>query len=276
MYLSDYDSAGVSESHLEDIYCDDPPGDRGPHAEPAQDRHGRRHGGRDPDAGRAAPLGPRPPAPAPASGAPGGGWRRRSRRRQRGRRRLGRRDACGHAAGSASPDRPVGNRDQTPAGPTATDRTDPTSKRDAETTQLSHHWKEVPAPPGISAGRNKLVFLQDPTNPTELWIFKPAKGEQELTFGPSVGIEAQERWRRAEAASRLGKDLGFDTPDTHLVDWKGEKGSLQRYGPGSRPETRSRRATRTRGRSSGSRSPARTWTCSTSSSPTRIATARTG
>lgn len=231
MYLSDYDSAGVSESHLEDIYAmtrqvieDHMPSLR------------KTALGGDTAAGipmpvELPPLEPRSPAPAPGpqeaggGGGPGGGG-------STGGGGSGGGTPAGTPAGSATPDRPVGNRDQTPAGPTATDRTDPTSKLDAETTQLSHHWKEVPAPPGISAGRNKLVFLQDPTNPTELWIFKPAKGEQELTFGPSVGIEAQERWRRAEAASRLGKDLGFDTPDVHLVDWKGEKGSLQRYRPG--------------------------------------------
>jgi hypothetical protein len=129
-----------------------------------------------------------------------------------------------------SPSPGTGAKDSTVAGPHAsTDRTAPAGKLDAATTPRD--WKEVPPPPGLKAGANKLVFLQDPAT-LEIWIFKPAKGEEHLAFGPTVGIEAQERWRRAAAAARLGTLLHIDTPEVHLVDYKGDKGSLQKYHPG--------------------------------------------
>jgi hypothetical protein len=129
--------------------------------------------------------------------------------------------------------RPRANpREETPAGPDATgNRTTPAGRLDAETTQLQGRWKEIPPPPELKPGANKLVFLQDPTT-GEIWIFKPARGEESLAFGPTVGIEAQERWRRAAAAARLGHVLDINTPEVHLVDYNGEKGSLQRYHPG--------------------------------------------
>ncbi len=87
-----------SRGHLRD----DPPGDRGPYAEPAKDSHGGRHGGGDPDAGRAAAARAALAGSCAGTGGPGGG-RRWWRRRQRGRRRLGQRHACRNARGLREP-----------------------------------------------------------------------------------------------------------------------------------------------------------------------------
>ena len=157
-----------------------------------------------------------PGGPGPSGGGGGGGS-----------------SGSGSSGGTASATPgSVGARNATPAEPHATtDRTAPAGKLDAKVTQLPGTWKKVSEPPGLAGHANDLIFLQDPST-GELWMFKPAKGEGPLAFGPNVGIEAQERWRRAAAAARLGHLVNIETPEVILVDYNGDKGSLQRFHPG--------------------------------------------
>ena len=222
------EQAGVPESHIEDIYWMT----RGMVEEHLPELRKSALGGDTvaaPSLPMQLPVLEPLPAPTPTPGGttqpqgPGGG--------SGGGSSGGGSPSGGTAADTPTPSS-VGGKDATQAGPSAsTDRTAPAGRLDAETTKVEARWKQVPPPPGLEPGANKLVFLQDPTT-GEIWIFKPAKGEEHLAFGPTVGIEAQERWRRAAAAARLGHLVNIDTPDVHLVDYNGEKGSLQRYHPG--------------------------------------------
>ena len=55
-------------------------------------------------------------------------------------------------------------------------------------------------------------------------------------YGPDVGIEAGQRYRRAPAAVIVARALGFDTPGTVLAEWHGDHGSLQEWRPDLAPD----------------------------------------
>ncbi len=58
-------------------------------------------------------------------------------------------------------------------------------------------------------------------------------------YGPDVGIEVGQRYRRAPAAAIVARALGFDTPNTALAEWHGDHGSLQEFRPDLAPDQKS-------------------------------------
>jgi hypothetical protein len=135
------------------------------------------------------------------------------------------------APGSPQPTGRVDPRAATPAALPGTTRVTVPGETHMPPTQRlqSGPWQEVP-PPGSIPGSSERVFLRDANG--QLWLFKPAAGETELAFGPNLGIQQHERWRRAAAAAELADRLGFDTPDVFLVEWGGRPGSLQAWREG--------------------------------------------
>ncbi|HUG48598.1 MAG TPA: hypothetical protein VMP67_09315, partial [Candidatus Limnocylindria bacterium] len=83
----------------------------------------------------------------------------------------------------------------------------------------------------VGEGNNLKYILVDATT-GERWMFKPAGGEEGMAFGPDLGIETGERWRRALAAAYLSQDLGLETPYVRLVEIDGMVGSLQEWRAG--------------------------------------------
>jgi hypothetical protein len=92
------------------------------------------------------------------------------------------------------------------------------------TVEVLQGYTEEKNPPPVG-GLNAKEFLRDRNG--KLWLFKPKAGEEPLKFGPEIGIEQYERWRRAKAAAELADVLGFETPNVRLVEYEGVRGSLQ-------------------------------------------------
>lgn len=82
---------------------------------------------------------------------------------------------------------------------------------------------------GDQGGINASEIWVDPHG--QPWLLKPAGGEANMGFGWDVGIEAGERWRRAQAAAHLADALGIETPGVRLVQMDGRVGSLQEWWP---------------------------------------------
>ena len=221
------------------------------------------------------PLEPRSPAPAPVRRrrrqAAAGRWRG-----QRGRRRLGRRDACAERRGARR--RPTG-----PWG-TATRRR-PARPPGTARTHLEDGCGDDPAVAQLEGGSGAA---RDRRRPEQARV-PPGPDE------PDRAVDLQAGEGRAGSHVRaVGRDRGagalapgggrvearqgsrLDTPDVHLVDWKGEKGSLQRYRAGFETGDALAKRDPEAWKKFWDSQPARTWTSSTSSSRTRIATARTG
>lgn len=79
-------------------------------------------------------------------------------------------------------------------------------------------------------GINIKYLLRAPDG--KFWMFKPARLEERMGYGPAIGIQAGERYRRAAAAAYMADKLGVDTPAVRLGTWNGQKGSLQEWRPG--------------------------------------------
>jgi hypothetical protein len=101
---------------------------------------------------------------------------------------------------------------------------------------LSHLEYESKGPlDPTKKGMNEAIIIEGPGDrPGEkkLWVFKPSSGEEPMLFGPDVGIEHGDRWRRAAAAAHLAAEMGFDTPGVRLVEINGRVGSLQEFRSG--------------------------------------------
>ena len=80
------------------------------------------------------------------------------------------------------------------------------------------------------AGINLKYILADSTG--KRWLFKGANEEASMGYGPALGINAGQRYRRAPAAAAIAQKLGIDTPQARIVEWNGQKGSLQEWRPG--------------------------------------------
>jgi hypothetical protein len=93
-----------------------------------------------------------------------------------------------------------------------------------------HGWTEAQAKLGGLNEEFKIVLFEHASQ--RWWLFKPAQTEANMALGPGVGIEAQQRWRRAAAAAALGGRLNFETPGVRLVEWNGQVGSLQEFRQG--------------------------------------------
>ena len=91
----------------------------------------------------------------------------------------------------------------------------------------------------VGEGINTKYLLVDAVT-GERWLFKPATGEEGMEFGPELGIQTGERWRRALAAAYLAQDLGLNTPYVRLIEMEGMVGSLQEWRQGyeARPRIR--------------------------------------
>jgi hypothetical protein len=82
----------------------------------------------------------------------------------------------------------------------------------------------VPITEGTNQGKLRLTDRKTGRS----YIFKPASGEQLGAYAGS-GIATGERYRRAPAASIVGHELGLVAPETHVVRYGKEVGSLQEW-----------------------------------------------
>ena len=78
---------------------------------------------------------------------------------------------------------------------------------------------------GIHKGK---VVLED-TATGQRYIFKAAAKEAAGTFGEAADIPAGEQYRRAAGSAKVAKEVGIPAPETHVVNYKGQIGSLQVY-----------------------------------------------
>jgi hypothetical protein len=92
----------------------------------------------------------------------------------------------------------------------------------------------------LSEGNNPKAILAGPDN--ELYVFKPREGETENPYGPDIGIEPGQRYRRAPAAALILGRMGIDTPNTWIAEWHGYVGSLQEYRAALAPDQKSTEA----------------------------------
>jgi hypothetical protein len=86
----------------------------------------------------------------------------------------------------------------------------------------------------LAEGNNPKVVLRGPDG--RLYLFKPAPSETVNPYGPDVGIEAGQRYRRSPAAVAIARGLGFDTPGAVIAEWHGDIGSLQEWRPDLAPD----------------------------------------
>jgi len=87
------------------------------------------------------------------------------------------------------------------------------------------HYDVVPILVGINEGKLRLTHKTNGRS----YLFKPASGEQAMEFGPDIGIQTGERYRRAPADAAVGRELGIAAPGTEIVVFRGEIGSLQEW-----------------------------------------------
>jgi hypothetical protein len=93
-------------------------------------------------------------------------------------------------------------------------------------------------------GKSYKEVLRDSNG--KLWLFKPAGGESNMKFGPPLGIQRYQRYRRAPAAALIAERLGIATPEVKLVTVSGRPGSLQEWWTGYQTVSRLKAANRRR------------------------------
>lgn len=84
----------------------------------------------------------------------------------------------------------------------------------------------------IHAGVSQMCLLRDAKTGAR-WLFKPELGQQEFRDAARAGIVPESHPRRAVAGEHAARQAGIATPEVRLVEWNGQRGSIQPWIDGS-------------------------------------------